>query len=280
MSAQSPPVPIKIPDKFRENTEVHTFMRELTRSAQMLREEVKPQAAVRKTSDYVTTFEDRGKVIEADGNITITIGAGESMKSGYGVTIKKVGSGDVTIDAQNGEMIDGVVAQVLTVPNSSISTEVNKDELSHKIKYNYDPTPIPTGLLASKDNIVNTDVDFNGWRGMSVPFIYDFGSTDSVSTSFTDVAGRSFMMYIPANMTTLYYQIELQGATGFTTSYARLRTSAANGSTVQTANNSFIFVVGGTLNVSSINNTNIEVFIQHRSDGTLANAKIRKVSIG
>ena len=78
-------------------------------------------AVLTKTSNYsVTTSDGQNVLVLASNSITITLYA-VSGNTGKTITVKNMGSGTITVDANSSETIDGALTQTISAANQSLT---------------------------------------------------------------------------------------------------------------------------------------------------------------
>lgn len=81
-------------------------------------------SAVSKTANYTVVAADHMKTIECNGTFTVTLGAASSLGAGYTVRIKNAGTGEITVDGNGSETIDGDLT-IQLVASQSTTLQVN-----------------------------------------------------------------------------------------------------------------------------------------------------------
>ena len=73
-----------------------------------------------KTSNYTVLGSDRGKVIQCNGTLTLSLTAASTLGDGFIVLVKNTGTGLITIDPNSTELIDGESTKTISANSSSI----------------------------------------------------------------------------------------------------------------------------------------------------------------
>lgn len=228
---------------------------------------------ISKATDFTTTAAENDQTIEVSGTTTITLGAAASMGAGYVVTIKNLDSSLTTTIARSGsDTIDGATSLSMPDQYDSYVFQVNlAADGYHVLSRIGGSVALAAEATTVTDGSINQgSIDWANAGGLS-QFATDVNRTTTTTGAFAGITNAVYKIYVPSNATTFDYYITGYATAGEST-YARLNTPTANGTTV-TNSNTAISLNSGTVDVSADSGwitLTLQAYISGGANGTVA----------